>query len=109
MIYYQYLNSLYFIDEIYDINGPKEYDLNEKLTIRVIATDNINHLKTFISKYSLCQCVHEIQIIWLSSLKKKPPLLSEFTFAHTHSIVTFDITDRRNYHLQSGLTISTEG
>ena len=50
-----------------------------------------NLIKRFVESYSLCQCVHEIVIIWNGNNEKSipfPPPESYFKFSKTHSKVT---------------------
>lgn len=88
-IYYYYLNSLYLIDEVAQVDRLRELMLYEKTTILVKA-DNKNEktVKSFVEYYSLCRSVHEIVVVW--DQQQSPPLVpSYFTFAHTHSKVKF--------------------
>ena len=95
IIFYTYLNLLYMIDESYDISGPKEYNINEKITLRVKSSHNINQLKSFVQHYTLCRVIDEIQIEWTIQNNNKNniniPTNEIFIFAHTHSKVNYDI------------------
>eukprot|EP01041_Mallomonas_annulata_P003048 gene3048-5969_t len=108
--FYTFLNSLYLIDEVYDITGPKEYSMDEKLIIRVNSSDNINQLKSFVQHYTLCKSVYEIQIEWADT-KKSMPSNEMFTFAHTHSKVTFEDRSLHNKRLSfiPVLALDTKG
>jgi Glycosyl transferase family 64 domain len=104
--YYQYLNILYTVDEIYEVDGLREPLLEEQVTIRVPLPDNKAHLKPFIEKYALCPAVHEIQVIWRS----RDP--SSFVYTKTHSKLVFDIKNPRQqdaFGLKPGLPIATDG
>jgi hypothetical protein len=87
LAFYFYLDNLYLVDEILSFDKLRELNLNEKFTIRIVGTENLKDLNSFILKYSLCPVVHEIQVIWTK--KEAHPLNSYFKFAHTHSKVTF--------------------
>lgn len=112
--YYLYLDALYLVDEIMETGALRELALEEKFTIRTTYTGSMDELKSFVAKYSLCETVHEINILWTSD--SKPPTLDQFKFAHTHSRVSFDWY---NWKTKSSLkdsavyfdtqTIATEG
>jgi hypothetical protein len=87
-MYYIYLGHLYMVDEVFEGSRLREYTIDEKLTIRVPAPPNLSSLEIFVEKYSLCQAVQEINILWQS--EKPPPDLNIYHFAHTHSKVTYD-------------------
>jgi len=91
IIYYMYLNSLYLVDEVYDINGPREFILREKFTLRVKAphASHLNQLKMFVEHYTICRSIEEIQIEWIDTINNMPSR-NIFTFAHTHSKVVFE-------------------
>lgn len=99
--YYRYLDALYFVDPVFDADALREYTILEKLTLRVVSRDGdgdmvkSDGLKKYVEKYSLCQSVHEIQVIWPFP-EKPPPVLSSFTFAHTHSLVNFYTVDEKS-------------
>ena len=86
--YYFYLVKLYLLDETYDIRGPKELQLIEKLTIRVYEPVDVKDLNKFVLHYSICPCVHEIQVIWHST-NKEAPQHDSFKYTTTHSKVSF--------------------
>lgn len=112
LIYYQWLNYLYLLDEVYDGDKLRELSIDEKFTIRVSETADFKPLKRFIEKYSLCPSVYEIQVAWRSSKSERLPVLSDFTFAHTHSKVLFDHTMPEMQYatiLPQLLPIDTEG
>ena len=92
-IFYGYLTTLYLVDEVYDGNGPRELELAEKFTVRVLIEggDGGPALSRFVSTYSLCQSVEEVQVIWLDKAEGSapPPSPSDFVYAHTHSRVSF--------------------
>ena len=86
-LYYGYLTSMYMVDEVYDGDGPRELEVVEKFTIRVAADGaSSTALGKFVSKYSLCQHVEEVQILWVSA--EPAPTPTSFVYAHTHSRVT---------------------
>lgn len=100
-LYYGYLTSMYIVDETYEGDALRELELPEKFTIRVAVSEGGSGgdpgvasrdslVGKFISKYSLCQCVEEVQIIWNRS--GPPPLPTDFVYAHTHSRVSFHTT-----------------
>jgi hypothetical protein len=73
----------------------------------VAATDNFDQLKAFVEHYTLCQRVHEVQIVWTS--KNAPPSAKDFTYYHTHSIVTFEEQpDKLNGIFTGKLPLNTE-
>jgi len=79
---------MYLVDEVYDGDGPRELELVEKFTVRVVAGRegaDSDLLGAFVSKYSLCQHVEELQILWSSVSPAPAP--SSFVYAHTHSRV----------------------
>lgn len=84
--YYLYLSNLYLLDEVYDIRGPGEYRMNEKLTIRVIAPKDRKQLSDFVLHYSICPVVHEIQVIWPFQ-HAYPPSDSYFKYTTVHGKV----------------------
>lgn len=85
--YYTYLDRLYLFDEVLEGNALRELTLDEKFTIRVQHVSTLSSLKFFVSHYSLCKSVHEVAIGWEAPVA--PPTNDIFTFAHTHSKVTF--------------------
>jgi len=88
LMYYQYLNALYLIDEVYDGGALREFRLLEKTTIRVAVTSDRAILQDFLGHFSLCEAVHEIQVLWP---RDHPiPSVSAFQFKHTHSLVSFE-------------------
>jgi hypothetical protein len=86
-IYYQYLNSLYSIDEVYEGTMLRELTINEKVTIIVLPPHG-DGLKQFVNHYSICKSVHDIKIIW-NSMEAPPTVNKYFTFSKTHSKVQF--------------------
>lgn len=105
--YYMFLCNLYLVDEIMEIKGPSELEINEKFTIRVLAPPSRKDLNNFILEYSICPSVHEIQVVWHED--GPPPLKSSFPFAHTHSDVTFHTApDTKNLHKLIYADIPTE-
>ncbi len=111
--YYSYLDSLYIIDEVYNGDKLREYTIQEKTTIRVEpAVQNGKYdfelLNNFIGIYSICQNVHEIQILW-PSLTIPPPKSTDFVYPKTHSLVTVDIIDPVEYSsLKIQIPVMTE-
>lgn len=107
--YYAYLDNLYFVDPIYESDALREYSIEEKLTIRVIAPDNFSYLKKFIEKYSLCQAVHEIQVIL--PVSKRNIKADNFVYAHTHSKMTMEYVEAltASSSLLSTIPFDTEG
>jgi len=105
-VYYMYLTSLYLVDEVYDGDGPRELELVEKLTIRVVASQASSSLSEFVSKYSLCQCVEEVQILWTGT--EPPPSPTSFVYAHTHSRVTFSQVVAPAVHASRGTTTAAQ-
>lgn len=106
--YYIFLNSYYIIDEAYDGDSLREYDILEKTTIRIEAPTKCNKLEQtkiiqdIISHYSLCQAVDNVQIIWKPPLGMispfQPPSPKDFQYAHTHSKVSFEWdNDNKSY------------
>ena len=69
------------------MEGPRENTLIEKMTIRVNAPANNANLKLFVSHYSTCPHVFEIQILW--SWQRLPPDESFFAYKQTHAKVSF--------------------
>ena len=101
-IYYIYLDRLYLVDEVMESGGLRELTIQEKFTIRVEAkSSSMRLLKPFVEKYSLCESVQDISICWNSD--DLPPSLDQFSFAHTHSTVTFDVQSNRSLRIQSGI------
>ncbi len=99
--YYSYLDSLYIIDEVYNGDKLREYTIQEKTTIRVEpAITNGKYdfelLNNFIGIYSICQSVHEIQILW-PSFTIPPPKVTDFVYPKTHSLVSIDTIDPADY------------
>lgn len=91
--YYAYLDALYIIDGPYDMRGPRELTTNEKVSLKVIATNNLVDLQRFVVHYSICPVVHQIIIIW-SDLERKPPPDNTFKYTTTHAKVSFQkLTD----------------
>jgi hypothetical protein len=88
ILYYSYLLKLYILDDSYDVRGPKELLISEKMTIRVVEPLNIQDLNKFVLHYSICPVVHEIQIIWHST-NKEPPRVDAFKYTTTHGKVSF--------------------
>lgn len=84
--YYMYLNSLYIMDEIYDLQGPKELHLSEKFIIRTYESNSFADISKFILHYSICPIVHEIQVF---SRKTEFPHEESFKFSTAHSKVRF--------------------
>lgn len=85
--YYLYLDQKYLVDEVLEGTRLRELTLKEKVTIRVVAPRRLEDLNKFVLDYSICQPVHEIQIIWLHEQHR--PADSYFKYQHTHSKVTF--------------------
>ena len=99
--YYSYLDSLYIIDEVYNGDKLREYTIQEKTTIRVEPTItngkyDFELLNNFIGIYSICQSVHEIQILW-PSLTIPAPKSTDFVYPKTHSSVSIDIINPAEY------------
>jgi hypothetical protein len=86
IIYYLYLNHLYLLDEVLEIDKLREKTMDEKLTLIIEPSISEPSLRSFVSYYSLCTCVHEIIIAWETS---NFPSSDYFQYAHTHSKVTF--------------------
>ncbi len=112
MLYYAFLSWLYLVDEIHDVAALRELNLTEKLTIRVIAPRKIEALHKFVSKYSICPVVEEVQITW-GHTKEAPPSVDSFTYSKTHSTVVFeqvnsDSGDWPPSHYSSSLPSRTE-
>jgi hypothetical protein len=107
--YYLYLDGKYLVDEVLDGIGPRELTLREKLTIRVVAPLDLQDLNTFVLEHSVCQPVHEIQIVWLHSAT--PPPISYFKFPHTHSKVSFHTKSTVGAYdvLYSSIHVDTDG
>lgn len=84
--YYVYLNTLYIVDEIYDIQGPKELYLSEKLVIRVYENNLLSEINKFVLHYSICPIVQEVQII---SRHASHPPDEFFKYTTAHSKVSF--------------------
>lgn len=61
--------------------------MDEKLSIRVHAPTDNSNLKSFISHYSICPHVFEIQILW--GWQRLPPDESFFAYKQTHARVSF--------------------
>ena len=87
LAYYLYLDKRYIVDEVYEGTKLRELTLKEKVTIRVVAPRNLDDLTKFVVEYSICQPVHEIQIVWLH--EQSHPDESHFKYQHTHSKVRF--------------------
>lgn len=85
--YYLYLDKRYIVDEVYEGTKLRELTLKEKVTIRVVAPRHLDDLTKFVLEYSICQPVHEIQIVWLH--EQNHPDESHFKYQHTHSKVRF--------------------
>jgi len=84
--YYMWLDQRYLVDEVLEGTRLRELTLKEKVTIRVVAPRRLEDLTKFVLDYSICQPVHEIQIIWLH--EQQAPALSHFKYLHTHSKVS---------------------
>ena len=113
LLYYAFLGSLYIVDEVYEANSLRELVIEEKFTIRVIAPRKEEHLQSFISKYSICQSVEEIQVVW-GHTQEPPPSASSFTYSKTHCPVVFDILDSESewppvHYGSKNLAVRTEG
>ena len=85
--YYLYLDQRYLIDEVLAGTKLREMSIKEKVTIRLVAPRKLEDLNKFIMEYSICQPVHEIQIVWLH--EQLQPSASHFKYQHTHSKVSF--------------------
>ena len=91
VVEYGYLTSLYLVDEYYEVKIPREITIKEKTTIRVVSTNSKASIIGFVSHYSICQCVHEIQILLPSSNSlEASKLKKQFIFTKTHSKVSVD-------------------
>lgn len=84
---YCYLTSLYLVDEIYEVDIPKEWSIDDKLTLRVVISD-IEILKDFVSTYAICQCLHEIQVIIPVDKKTTTDYHKLIKYSKTHSLVS---------------------
>ena len=92
-LYYAFLASLYLVDEVYEVNSLRELTLEEKFTIRVVAPRNDDiQLQKFVGRYSICQSVEEIQVVW-GHTAEPPPEATSFTYTKTHCPVVFDVVD----------------
>jgi len=91
--YYLYLDRLYIVDEVLQGTTLREYTLKEKMTIRVVAPKHFKDLNQFVLQHSICQAVHEIQILWPH--EQPHPEDSIFKYPHTHSKVRFVPTHGR--------------
>ena len=85
--YYLFLDKLYIVDEVCDADALKEYSISERFTIRVQAPETLNDLKSFVSAYSICQSVSEIQILWDN--KYDPPTDEFYQYQKTHCRVSY--------------------
>lgn len=136
---YFYLNSLYLVDETYDVSGPRELLDFEKLTIRfvaalldqlmfiilfvnldsVVAPQDKKELKKFVETYGICPYVHTIQIVWPHTHTPVPSVKSTFVFSKTHSNIVFERPldtirhaspeDHTLYQMYNQTVIPTEG
>jgi hypothetical protein len=106
--FYFYLDGLYIVDEVLQGNRLREYTLQEKVTIRVVAPRSNEDLSKFVLEHSICQAVHEIQIVWPHQQPR--PLESFFKYPHTHSKVTFiEASDKSAWDtLYGGVKAETE-
>jgi hypothetical protein len=106
--FYFYLDGLYIVDEVLQGSRLREYTLKEKVTIRVVAPRRNEDLSKFVLEHSICQAVHEIQIIWPH--RQPRPLDSFFKYPHTHSKVKFiDASDKSAWDtLYAGVKAETE-
>ena len=87
---YGYLTSLYLVDEYYDVKIPREISTKDKTTIRIVSM-NEAAIISFVSHYSICQCVHEIQVVIPGSNEEEAFKLSkQFVYTKTHSRVQVD-------------------
>lgn len=103
--YYTYLNRLYLIDEVYEGGALRELRMVEKTTIRVAVIADKSSLQDFLGHYSLCQAVNEVQVLWP---RDHPlPRASDFQYAHTHSLVSFEHSGHDKL-FSSHLPIDTE-
>jgi hypothetical protein len=107
--FYFYLDGLYIVDEVLQGTRLREYTLKEKVTIRVVAPLGNSDLSKFVLDHSICQAVHEIQIIWPHQQPR--PVDSYFKFPHTHSKVKFVETSGKSAwdSLYGGVTSETDG
>lgn len=87
-LYYNYLNNLYLVDEYLEVDYLTNLSIDDKFTIRVLAPNSFEHLKTFVERYSMCPNVHEIQILQKYSDPLKKLSESSFTYKSSHSKVT---------------------
>lgn len=93
--YYAYLDALYIIDGPYDMRGPRELTTSEKVSLKVIANDNLVDLQRFVVHYSICPVVHQIIIVW-SDLERSPPADDTFKYTTTHAKVSFQTLNDPN-------------
>jgi len=104
VVEYGYLTSLYLVDEVYEVNIPKEITIKDKITIRTVAAENSAALKNFVETYSICQSVYEIQILVPAGKNSvEAENLPGFIYAKTHAKVHVShINDEHNddlYHM----------
>lgn len=109
LAYYLYLDKLYLVDEVLQGTRLRELAMAEKITVRVVAPRNIDSLNKFVLDLSVCQAVHEIQILWPHESPRPPD--SYFKYPHTHSVVIFVETYGKNTWetLYGQVKISTDG
>ena len=130
LVYYFYLSSLYLIDLTLEGDTLREPIISDQSTIRVAIPKStsstlspssslpplpeIISLKKFVSHYSLCPCVREIQVRLLLLLSylfmfiinnqivwPYDPYLNDFEYAHTHSRVTFETNSNEDLHVET--------
>lgn len=116
LLYYQYLQNLYFINIQNDVlsnqykvfNNHTYDDPKERLTIQIIAPRKIQHLNNFINHYSSCPIVYQIQILYHSPLDYDLPMYHDKTTV----VIVEDMSDNVNgviYPYNPDTKIKTEG
>jgi hypothetical protein len=87
-VYYIYLSHLYKIDEVYEGTKLREYTIDEKLTLRIAAPQEVESLREFVKKYSICRAVYEISVLWQE--EETPPDVAKYEYWKTHAKISYD-------------------
>lgn len=107
--YYFYLDGLYVSDIPFDIHGPRELSLQDKLTIKVLATPHVSDIQTFVLHYSICPVVDRTIVVWPNGSEQPNDEL--FKYTTTHGKVEFDTQSEKTppEHFYGSSKVHTRG
>lgn len=109
--YHHYLHSLYHISDPIGITEGKlvkrSLHVNDKITIRVLGSENLEDMKVFIDSLSQCPSIQEIQLMFHQGKGYDLPSIELFQVKTPILLKVLGSKDR--HPLYTASDISTEG